>query len=234
MISTKSRPNEDLNLVNRSVAAPSRIPLAIKLAFTTFMVVLVPVYWANYGPTNFLYFCDLALFLTLAAIWLENRLLASMAAVGILLPQIVLWCSDFAAHLIGLKFIGMTDYMFDANRSLFLRGLSFFHGWLPFLLWFLVARLGYDRRALLAWTGVAWSAILTSYFFLPAPGAKMANPLAPVNIDYVYGFSDTVAQTWMPGWAWLVFLMVALPVVIYLPTHCWLSKYSTPKNAPAR
>lgn len=230
MTTTQSLQNENLKTAQHRVANGKRIPLTIKLAFTTFMAVLVPVYWANYGPTNFLYFCDQALFLTLAAVWLEHRLLASMAAVGIMLPQIVLWCGDFAAHLVGLKFIGMTDYMFDDNRSLFLRGLSLFHGWLPFLLWYLVARLGYDRRAMFAWTGVAWGAILTSYFFLPAPGAKLANPLAPVNIDYVHGFSDTAAQTWMPGWAWVFFLMVALPVVVYLPTHFWLKRYAVERS----
>jgi hypothetical protein len=203
-----------------------RIPFALKVTFTAFMAVLVPVYWSKYGPTNFLYFCDLALFITLAAVWLENRLLASMAAVGIVLPQLILWCGDFGAHLVGVKFIGMTDYMFDGHRSLFLRGLSLFHGWLPFLLLFLILRLGYDRRALFAWTGVAWGALLISYVFLPAPGAKLANPLAPVNIDYVYGFSDTAAQTWMPNWAWLVFLIVAMPVVIFLPTHFLLGKIS--------
>ena len=210
----------------RAMNKVARIPLTLKLAFTAFMAVLVPVYWSKYGPTNFLYFCDLALFLTLAAVWLESRLFASMAAVGIILPQIVLWCGDFIAHLIGIKFIGMTDYMFDANRSLFLRSLSFFHGWLPFMLWYLVARLGYDRRALLAWTGVAWTAMLISYFLMPAPGATLANPLAPVNIDYVFGFSDTAAQTWMPGWAWLLFLMTALPSAVYLPTHWLLKKYA--------
>ena len=42
----------------------------------------------------------------------------------------------------------MTDYMFAADHSLFLRGLSLFHGWLPFLLVYLVWKLGYDRRAL--------------------------------------------------------------------------------------
>ena len=120
----------------------------------------------------------------------------------------------------------MTDYMFDAHRPLFLRGLSLFHGWLPFLLRFLVIRLGYDRRALFAWTGLAWAAILVSYLFLPAPGAKLANPLAPVNIDYVYGFSDTAAQTWMPHWAWLVLLLVAMPAVIFIPTHWLLGKIS--------
>jgi hypothetical protein len=201
-----------------------RVPLAVKLAFTGFMAVLVPVYWSKYGPTNFLYFCDLALFLTLAAVWLENKLFASMAAVGIVLPQLVLWCGDFAAHFVGVKFTGMTDYMFDANRPLFLRGLSFFHGWLPFLLLFIVARLGYDRRAALAWTVLAWSAMLFSYFFLPAPGAKLANPLAPVNVDYVHGFSDAAAQTWLPGWAWLVCLLVGFPLLIIFPTHFVLQK----------
>jgi hypothetical protein len=215
-------------------ATRSRVPLAIKLAFTAFMAVLVPVYWTHYGPTNFLYFCDLALFITLAALWLESRFLASMAAVGIVLPQLLLWCGDFAAHLVGLKFIGMTDYMFDAHRSRFLRGLSLFHGWLPFLLLFLVLRLGYDRRALFAWTALAWSAMLISYFWLPAPGAALANPLAPVNIDYVHGFGDTAAQTWMPGWAWLIFLLAALPLVIFIPTHLWLCRWAAKATGPAQ
>jgi len=229
--------NPSVEKLNRPVGpapARSRIPRVIKLAFTAFMAVLVPVYWTHYGPTNFLYFCDLALFITLAALWLESRFLASMAAVGIVLPQLLLWCGDFAAHLVGLKFIGMTDYMFDAHRSLFLRGLSLFHGWLPFLLLFLVLRLGYDRRALVAWTALAWSAMLISYFWLPAPGARLANPLAPVNIDYVHGFSDTAAQTWMPGWAWLIFLLVALPLVIFIPTHLWLCRWAAKSTGPAQ
>jgi len=225
MTNDKSPTNQNPNLTGSAVLQTSRIPLVVKLGFTAFMAVLVPVYWSKYGPTNFLYFCDLALFFTLAAVWLENRLMASTAAVGIILPQLVLWCGDFVAHLAGVKFIGMTDYMFDASRPLFLRGLSFFHGWLPFLLLFLVARLGYDRRALPAWTAVAWTAMLISYFFLPAAGAHPVNPLAPVNIDYVYGFSDAAPQTWMPGWAWLAFLLIALPALVFFPTHRLLGRF---------
>jgi hypothetical protein len=213
------------NLELISTNNKTRLPLALKLAFTAFMAVLVPVYWTKYGPANFLYFCDLALIFTLVAVWFENRLCASMAAVGIILPQIVLWCGDFAAHFIGIKFNGMTDYMFDPHRSLFLRGLSLFHGWLPFLLLFVVAKLGYDRRAAWAWTVLAWAAMLISYFFLPAPGAKLANPLAAVNVDYVRGFSETAAQMWIPGWAWLTFLLVALPVLVIFPTHLILNKF---------
>ena len=56
----------------------NRIPLTLKIAYTAFMVVLVQTYWIEYGPTNFLYFCDVALFFALGAVWLESPLLASM------------------------------------------------------------------------------------------------------------------------------------------------------------
>src|SRR4051812_15040863 len=71
-----------------------RLPIWLKVGYTAFMAVLVPIYWRHYGPTNFLYFCDVALFLTLAAVWMENALLASMAAVGIVAVQAI-WCVDF-------------------------------------------------------------------------------------------------------------------------------------------
>ncbi len=145
---------------------PKKLPLWIKIAYTAFMAVLVPVYWSGYGPTNFLYFCDVALLLTLVGVWKESSLLVSMPAVGILLPQL-LWCADFGASLFGGHLTGMTGYMFDQNRSLFLRGLSLFHGWLPFLLIWLVAKLGYDRRAFRAWTILAFVLCPIAYFFLP-------------------------------------------------------------------
>ena len=50
-----------------SIPSP-RIPLWLKIAYTAFLAVMVPVYWANYGPTNFLYFCDVALLLTLVGV----------------------------------------------------------------------------------------------------------------------------------------------------------------------
>ncbi len=75
----------------QSRAEPAgRLPLWLKLAYTAFMAVLLPVYWANYGPTNFLYFCDVALLITLVGIWIESPLLVSMCAVGILASQ-ALW-----------------------------------------------------------------------------------------------------------------------------------------------
>src|SRR4051812_8795550 len=118
-------------------SANARIPLGVKLAYSAFMAVLVPVYWYYYGITNFLYFCDMALFLTLAGIWTESAVLISMCCVGILLPQ-ALWVADFFSGVFGFHLTGMTAYMFNPNSSKFLRGLSLFHGWLPFLLLYLV------------------------------------------------------------------------------------------------
>src|SRR5437868_1659847 len=116
-----------------------RIPLWLKIAYTIFVAIMVPTYVREYGPTNFLYFCDVALFLTLAALWLENSFLASMAAVGILLPQIV-WVLDVAAHAAGMKITGMSDYMWDEKIPQFTRAISLFHGWLPILLFYVVRR----------------------------------------------------------------------------------------------
>lgn len=204
-------------------SASSRLPLSLKLVFSAFLAVMVPVYYFNYGPTNFLYFCDIALLLCFVSLWTESALPASMAAVGILLPQ-AFWCADFLGELLGVRLVGMTSYMFDPNRSLFLRGLSFFHGWLPFLLVFLVKRLGYDRRALWAWTGLGWSLCLVAYFLLPAAGTVMPDPKIPVNINYVFGFDDAQAQTWLPAPIYLVCWMTALLAVFYLPTHLVLRK----------
>jgi hypothetical protein len=182
------------------------------------MAVLVPVYWKNYGPTNFLYFCDMALFLTLVALWTESALLASMAAVGIVIPQIF-WCVDFAVELSGHHLSGMTGYMFDQHKSLFLRGLSLFHGWLPFVLLFMVARLGYDGRAFMGWTGLSVVLCLIAFFFLPPAGAALADPNLPRNVNYVFGLSDAAPQQWLPPAAYLLVWMAGLYVLFYIPSH---------------
>lgn len=197
-----------------------RIRLAVKLAFTAFTAVVVPVFCHLYGTAVLCYFCDVALLLTLLALWTESPLVASMAAVGILIPQF-LWLADF---LSGARLVGMTAYMYDANFPLFARGLTLFHGWLPLVLIWLVYRLSYDRRALLAYTLLAWGLILVSYFWLPAPPSDPAHPLRSVNINYVYGISND-PQTWMNPHLWVLFLMVGLPLCFYLPTHLALARW---------
>src|SRR5688572_14473932 len=106
-----------------------RIPTWVKIAYTAFVAVLVSYYLQAYGPTNFLYFCDVALLMGLVALWTEKSLWASVPTVGILFPQ-VLWCVDFLGGLIGWPITGMTNYMF--NPSLCSHAACHFsiYGWL--------------------------------------------------------------------------------------------------------
>ena len=204
--------------------APPRIPLWLKISYTVFLAVLIPVYWTNYGPANFLYFCDMALLVTLVGIWREDALLVSMPAVGILIPQ-ALWCIDFLVQLSGGKLTGMTGYMFDETRPLLLRGLSFFHGWLPFLLFYLVRRLGYDRRALLGWSLLSLALCLIAFFLLPPAAPSPGNPNLPRNVNYVFNLlSDDKPQTLMPPLAYLGAWIAALTCIAYVPTHFLLKR----------
>ena len=208
--------NDSSSNVTRPAAR--RIPWWLKWLFTGFVCVLVPVYLIDYGPTNFLYFCDVALLMTVVAVWREDPLWASMPAVGILIPQSA-WMVDFLAGLVGIPLLGLTDYMFDVQIPFFTRGLSFFHFWLPLLLVWLVWRLGYDRRALAGWTIVAAGLLLVCYFLMPAPPAPTDNPNLPVNINYVHGMSSAAPQTWLPPLAYLASMLVLLPICVYAPTH---------------
>lgn len=186
-----------------------------KLAYTLFVCVLIPVYWATFGPTNFLWVSDIGLFVTLLALWSESRLLASMMALGVLLTELA-WNIDFAVRLFfgsdALAIPG-TSYMFNTEIPILVRSLSAFHIALPVILIWLVYRLGYERRALLYQTLVAWAVLPATYL--------LTDPVA--NINWVYGFGSE-PQTWMPGPLFVALLMVIVPVVLYLPTHVLLSK----------
>jgi hypothetical protein len=198
-----------------------KIPIVVKLIYSAFVAVLVPFYWVSYSPWNFLYFCDVALLIGLLAMWTERPLLASLPAVGLALPQL-LWCLDF---LTGARITGMTSYMFDPHRSLVVRGLSLFHGWLPFVLVWMVWGLGYDRRAFWGWTVVSTCVLLISYFVAPPPPAPADHPDYAVNINYVHGLSYKEPQSVMPPLLWLGIMVVGFPLVFYLPTHLVLSAW---------
>ncbi|MFI4923168.1 MAG: hypothetical protein ACHP6J_05595, partial [Burkholderiales bacterium] len=123
------------------------IPLWIKLAYTLFVAIIVAVYAVKYSSSNFLWFSDIALLFTVPALWFESPFLASMVAVGILLPDMLWNLSFFGQLLTGKRVSGLADYMFDVRRPLYLRALSLFHVILPPLLVWMLARLGYDPEA---------------------------------------------------------------------------------------
>lgn len=187
-----------------------RIPLWIKITYGLFLCILVPVYWHEYGPSNFLWASDIALFIVFVAVCFENRLLNSMMAIGVL-PFELAWNLDFFASLAGFRLLGMTSYIFDAELPLYLRGLSLFHVMLPIVVIFMLRRLGYDRRALLAQTLLVWVVLPITYL---ATGP--AN-----NINFVFGLGKE-PQTAVHPLLYLMLEMILVPIVICLPAHFFL------------
>jgi hypothetical protein len=188
-----------------------RLPLWIKLADTAFVAVLVPLYAARYGAGNFLWFSDVALLTSVPALWFENALLASMMAVGVLLPELA-WNLDFFGRLAsGRHVVGLSRYMFDASIPRGVRALSLFHVFLPALLVWMVARLGYDRRAWLAQSMLGWALLMASYW-LTRPED---------NVNWVFG-PGRRPQTRLPRRLYLAIVMLFFPLVVYAPTHLLL------------
>ena len=188
-------------------------PLWLEIAYTLFACLLVAVYWVKYGASNFLWFSDIAVLLTVPALWLESNLLASMMAVSITLLEVG-WNVDFFGRLIsGRSLLGLSKYMFDGTIPLAVRALSLFHIALPpFLIW-MVYRLRYNEQALVAQTLLAWVVLLMSYW-LVEPSE---------NVNWVRGLDKP--QTWMPPLLYLFLVMIFLPLFIYLPTHLLLKAF---------
>ena len=200
-----------------------RIAQWLKMAYSLFVAVLVPYYWRAYSPWNFLYFCDIALLMTLVALWTESRMLVSLASIMILFPQTV-WVLDFAASACGFKLVGMTGYMFNPELPRITRGLSLFHGWLPFLLVYLLYKMGYDRRAFAIQSCLGVAVLLFCFFVAPRAPAPIDRPDMAININYVWGFDDKHPQTAMTPGEWLVVLSGIFVIGFYLPTHLVLRK----------
>jgi len=184
------------------------IPLDLKVGYTIFVCALVPIYWREYGPANFLWFSDIALLALVPALWLENALLVSMLAISVVFFEAI-WNLDFLFRLAtGKSLIGLSAYMFDPGIPLFIRGLSSFHLVLPLLLLWVLQRLGYDHRAFLWQTIVALVVLPLSYL--------VSN--AQENVNWVYGLGEN-RQRILPAPLFLILLMLLFPLAVYLPTH---------------
>ena len=131
-----------------------------------------------------------------------------MQAVAVVLPEL-LWIADFVGRLVtGVSVLGMAAYMFATDTSRLLRGLSLFHLVLPFLLLWLVARLGYDPRAWMVQTLVAWVVLPVCYWCTDSAD----------NINWTFGPGQR-PQTWMAPGLYVVLLMYFFPLCVYVPTH---------------
>lgn len=185
------------------------IPLWLKLSYTAFVAATVAVYARKYPLWNFLWFSDIALIATVPALWLESALIASTMLVGVLLPELA-WNASFFWRLVtGKRVFGLTDYMFDAAKPLYLRAISLFHVFLPPLLLWMAWRLGYDTRAPVAQTALAWIVLPLTY--------RLADPKVE-NVNWVFGWTSR-QQIRMPPLAHLGVMMLGFPLLLYLPTH---------------
>jgi hypothetical protein len=187
------------------------IPIGIKLFYAAFILLLIPVYWKNYGPKNFLWFSDIALFASAIAMWLENSLLASMMAVGVLLPELG-WNIDYFVRLItGKKLLGLSNYMFEDDKSYFLRGLSLFHVFIPVILIWMLLEYGYHSHAIYYQTLLSWIILVICYLFTPAKD----------NINWVFGPGSKPQKKISPN-LYLLLLLLFFPLAIFLPIHLLL------------
>ena len=87
-----------------------------------------------------------------------------------------------------------------------------FHVFIPVLLLWGVWRVGYDRRAFGLQVFFSWCLLMACFFFSPP---KM-------DINWVFGPYDKPQTSVSPG-LYLVFLMLTLPLILYLPMHLALS-----------
>mgnify|MGYP001799568395 CR=1 FL=1 len=89
-----------------------------------------------------------------------------------------------------------------------MRALSLFHLWLPLLLLWTVAKLGYAQHALVGMTLLCWVVLVICYFFTDPEE----------NINWAFGFGGK-RQTRRSARLHLLLTMAGFPLLVYLPTH---------------
>jgi hypothetical protein len=191
-----------------------RVPLWLKIGWTIWVLVWIPVYWKQYGAQNFLYFCDLGNVLVAVALWTENSLIFSWQACGLLVFQTLYTIDLLFAAITGIHLLGATEFMFDPRVPLLVRLLSLFHVVTPPLLLWALWRLGYDSRGWKLQTITTCVVVPINFFWRPQ-----------FNVNWARGpfFRE---QHLVPGFLYLAAYLVLVPLTIYWPTNLALYKWS--------
>jgi hypothetical protein len=184
------------------------LPLGVRVGFTLWLILWVSIVLWAYGPQNFLWLCNLAKFVLLYAIWRGDRLLVSSQA-GIVCLVGLVWSIDFALGLLsGGRLANFTAYMFDPENPLLARATSLYHTGLPFLVFWLVCRLGYDRRGPWLQCIIGALAVIAAW--------RWSEPVR--NINWVFA-PFGVEQVWLPTPVYVLCLLFAYPLLLYFPGH---------------
>ena len=204
-------------------ARTPHIPLWIKLVWTAWILVWVPVYFREYGAQNFLFFCDIGNILITLALWLESPLIFSWQAVGLLIFQTLYIIDLIGAFFFGHHIVGGTEYMFNPKVALLVRLLGLYHVVVPPLLLWAVHRLGYDERAWKLQTLTCWVVVPINFFWR-----------SQYNVNWARGLGHE--QHLVPAWLYLFAYLIFVPLLVYCPTHValkWWAKPALSKDAGA-
>ena len=190
------------------MGSEGEIPLWLKLAYTAVVIGTLPVYARYKGWQNYLWFSQWGLLGAVFALWLESPLLASMLALAVVVGDLA-WFVILIVRWVRKRRGGGGGEIFPNGDGMpaFIKALSLFHLPLPLLLLWMIAKLGYDGRALVYQTVLAWALLLATYV--------LTDPQQ--NINFAFGLRGP--QRRVHPWAWLAIIAIILPLLIYLPTH---------------
>jgi hypothetical protein len=198
----------------------SRLPLVLKIAWTAWLLVWIPVYWKQYGAQNLLFFCDIGNVLIAIGLWSESRLILSWQATSLLLFQSLYAVDLIGAFIFRHHFIGGTEYMFDPKIPLLVRLLGLYHLAVPPLLLWAVHRVGCDRKAWKWATLEAWIVVPINFLWRPE-----------YNVNWVRGIGHE--QHLIPAWLYLAGYLIAVPALVYWPTQLLLQRWTRSRELAA-
>lgn len=172
------------------------------------MLVWVPIILWAYGPQNFFWLCNVALFLIGYALWAGDRLVLSSQAGTVVLIGAV-WTVDF---VLGLATLGktalVTSYMWNPDLPLPARIVSVYHIFLPVLVIWVLARWDYDRRGPWLQCGLGTLVIVGTWLFTD-PDRNINWITAPFHVE----------QQWLSDRVWVAILIVLMPPLVYWTGH---------------
>ena len=190
-----------------------KFPNWLRFCVGAWLLIWIPSYWHTWGASNFLQMCDIAVIFTCIGLITDNRLLISSQAVSSLLVDFA-WIVDAASQFLFHRHLtGGTDYLFDAQYPLWVRLLSLFHVAMPILLLALLGRVGYDRRGFPLQCVIAVGAFMASRFTNPAK-----------NMNFAFG-DPFFHRAWGPPAVHVLISFAFMVVVVYFPTHWFLSRF---------
>ena len=86
-----------------------QIPLWLKVAYTFYLLVLIPTDLHFYGPWIFLWFCHIGNVVIAAALWTESPLLFSWQTLSLLYFQVMFTLDLLGRLALGFHPIGGTE-----------------------------------------------------------------------------------------------------------------------------